>query len=171
MISPLVHFVIMAAIFICSMRNKAGVQYLFILIIYGTAWQMSDYLSLQDTTLFLKIFFQTSISIALVHLVTNLKYTRFTALFVGLLIINIVSMFAVVMFDKFASPEWFNSAVSIFNIINIQLIYLDLLALVGVSFDLGSSKRITRKPINANLYSAASMASIRLIEKKTFNLA
>lgn len=113
---------------------------------------MSDYLSYQyDVSLFFKVYFQNAVSIALIFFITNLKYTRFTALFVGLLFINIISLFCIVLLDKYASVEVFNGSIGIFTIINIQLIYLELLAIAGITFDMDNDKGTYRKSIDGVL--------------------
>ena len=147
-------------------------RFIFILFAYGAVWQVSDRLSVsQDVTLLLKIFFQTSASILLINLIMRLEYTRFTALFVGLQLLNILSLFIIIFMDKFASVSAFNYSVEVFSIFNIQLIYTDLIALAGITFDMGSHRGKFEKSFNADLYRSASLVSVRNSQKKIINLA
>ena len=153
---PFAHFCLMAGLVAYSLVKRSGNQFLFVLLIYGAAWQVSDYISYQeDAPLFLKIFFQNFISIVLIHFIIQLDYTRFTALFIGLLLLTVASLFTMMMLDKFATAELFNSSIGIFSMFNIQLMYLELLALAGITFDMGSGKTIIRKPVDDYLRGSA----------------
>ena len=157
-IDPLLHLYLMSGLVVYSFFKGTGFQFLFVLVIYGAAWQMSEYLSLQnDASIMLKILFQNSVSIALIYLIIQLEYTRFTSLFVLLLFINIINIFALMALDKFATVVFFDASLWLFNLINIQLIYLDLLALLGVTFGMGGGKRTYRdsQRINKRSYAMA----------------
>ena len=159
----LTHFIIIAAMIVYSIARKQDNQFIFVLFVYGAAWQMSNHLSFQDDVeLFTKVFFQTSASIFLINFITRLEYTRFTGLFVASLVLTVLLYFIIAIMDKFAPPAAFNYIVETFGLINIQLIYLELLALAGISFDMGSDKGKFAKSFNANLYSSTPMVSARL---------
>jgi len=167
-----VHLLLMAALVAYSRINKGNVQITLILCIYAAAWQVSEYLSYQDqVSLFFKLFFQTSISIALIHSVVRLEYTRFTSSFVWLLLFGILAFFIMIMIDKFASPATFNYAVDVFSLLNIQLIYLELLALTGVTFDMGNDKGIYRKSADDILLDSVNSFSFLGNTKESHNLA
>lgn len=154
------HFWLMFALVAYSVIRKSDLSFVFTLCVYSAAWQVSDYLSFQpEASLLLKLFFQTSVSITLIYAVTNLRYTRFTGLFVGLLLFGIASFFVMIMLDKFATSIAFNQTVEIFTLINIQLIYLELLALAGISFDMGNDKGILRRSVDDDLRGSVAVFS------------
>jgi hypothetical protein len=156
MIDAWVHFPIILTIAAYSVFRKAGVQFLLVVCTYGIAWQLSDYMSrLEDATLLFKALFQASVSIILINSIVNLKYTRFTGFFVLLLLAGMTSLFIMFVLDKFANAATFNKAVDIFNPINISLIYLELLALSGVTFGMGGGKRdrrVDERPLGISVH-------------------
>lgn len=151
------HFFIMLGLVAYSGIKKTDRRFIFILCIYAAAWQVSDYMSQQEGfSTFFKIFFQSAVSIAIIDSIVFLKYTRFTSLFAGLLLIGISALFTIFVLDEFATNSAYNYGIELFGLINIQLIYLELLALTGITFDMGSGRRIYRKSFESDLHRATS---------------
>ena len=166
------HFFIMLGLVICSIGNKSDRQFILILCIYAAAWQVSDYLSKQeDVGALFKIVFQTGVSTALIYYVTLLKYTRFTKFFMALVFIGVASYFVMVILDKNASIAAYNYGVDVFSLLNIQLIYLELLAMAGITFDMGSDKGSYIRSINSYLHGTTSSSGAMAYSKKSYGLA
>lgn len=137
--SSLTHTLIIVSFGLLSFKN---VKTLRLMLIYGFLWQFSNYLSLKDVHEIVKTAIAATFVSLFLSITVNLPSSRFVLMFALLQIIALISYLILLILHPMTENQTDGPILEIFSLVNTQLIWLDLMALAGISYELGRDTRL-----------------------------